>query len=112
MFLVAFACTVTSIEAANSFQCSNRTVVQLAAVHPASAVVPTMLLGRKLTCQGFDSARPGQLIATCRFKSGRDVACALVDRGILGEVADKQRQYALPNCAERAGRAGRRHGPS
>lgn len=103
MFLVAFTCAVASVSSASNFQCTDRTHVQLAAVKPIAAeATPATLLGQKLQCQGFDSKRPGHLIATCRIVGGRDVGCLLVDKGMLAEVVDKQRKYELPSCAERA----------
>jgi hypothetical protein len=109
MFLIAFTCAVASVSSANNFQCTDRTRVQLAAVKPlAVEESPGMLTGQKLRCQGFDSKGPGHLIASCRFVGGGDVACSLVDRGLLAEVADKQRKYELPSCAQRAALRGAR----
>jgi hypothetical protein len=103
MFLIAFTCAVASVSSANNFRCSDNTRVQLAAVKPIAAEEPpATLLGQKLRCQGFDSNGPGKLIATCRIVGGADVGCLLVDKGLLAEVADKQRKYELPSCAQRA----------
>jgi hypothetical protein len=104
MFLIAFTCAVASVSSASTFQCSDRTHVQLAAVRPVSpaTVNPETLVAQKLRCQGFDSKAAGQLIATCRFVGGQDVGCALVDKGLLTEVANKQKKYELPTCAQRA----------
>ncbi len=103
MFLIAFTCAVASVSSASTFQCSDRTQVELAAVRPvaAAAASPQMLVARKLRCQGFDSKGAGQLIATCRFVDGADVGCALVAGGAATEIADKQRRYELPTCAQR-----------
>ena len=104
MFLIAFTCAVASVSSASTFQCSDRTHVQLAAVRPvmAAGAGPRTLIAQKLRCQGFDSKMPGQLIATCRFVGGKDVGCAMVEQGLAREVAHKQRRYELPTCAERA----------
>jgi endonuclease YncB( thermonuclease family) len=104
MFLIAFTCAVASVSSASTFQCSDRTHVQLAAVRPvvAAGAVPETLVAQTLRCQGFDTKGAGQLIATCRFVGGADVGCAMVDKGLATEVAHKQRQYELPSCAQRA----------
>ena len=78
--------------------------MQLAAVRPvvATAANPEALVAQTLRCQGFDTKGAGQLIATCRFVGGADVGCAMVEKGLATEVADKQRRYELPSCAKRA----------
>ena len=102
MFLVAFACSVATVTSPNSFKCSDRTHVELAAVKPAHGDdAPNILVSKKLRCRGFDSRGGERLIATCRFPDGRDVGCALVSRGVLTEVVRKQRRYELPSCALR-----------
>ena len=104
MFLIAFTCAVASVSSPSTFQCSDRTQVELAAVRPVAAAgsSPNTLIAQKLRCQGFDSKAAGQLVATCRFVGGKDVGCALVEQGLAREVAHKQRKYELPTCAERA----------
>ena len=101
MFSVAFACSVATITAPNAFTCSDRTHVELAAVKPVHGDAPSILVSKKLRCQGFDSRGAGRLIATCRFADGRDVGCALVSKGVVTEVARQQRRYELPSCALR-----------
>ncbi|CAM3066797.1 hypothetical protein SPAN111604_02050 [Sphingomonas antarctica] len=104
MFLIAFTCSVAAVTSAGSFQCTDSTRVQLAAVRPvvSASAAPVMLIAQKLRCQGFDSKVPGQLVATCRFQSGEDVGCSLVSQGVAREDANKQQRYDLPTCGERA----------
>jgi hypothetical protein len=104
MFLIAFTCSVASMTSASAFQCSDRTNVQLAAIRPITSVVApsNTLIAQRLKCQGFDSKGAGHLIATCRLPTGEDLGCALVNKGLANEVVQKQRQYELPTCRERA----------
>lgn len=103
MFLISFACSVAAITSPTSFRCGDHTHVQLAAVRPNArgSGLPNTLVAERLRCQGFDSKNAGELIATCRFQSGDDVACNLVTKGIAQEIPGKQRRYELPSCRER-----------
>jgi hypothetical protein len=107
MFLIAFTCAVASVSSASSFQCSDKTQVQLAAVRaaaPVSLSVVSALNAQRLRCQGFDSNGPGHLIATCRFANGSFVGCTMVEKGLAVELPERQRHYGLPSCAQRAAR--------
>ena len=104
MFLIAFTCSVASMTSASTFQCSDHTNVQLAAVR-SIAVAPSpanTLVAQRLQCQGFDSPGAARLVATCRFQSGEDVGCSLVRKGLAREDRPGLRQYKLPTCRERA----------